>query len=357
VHVAFSLLTLAPGAVGGSETYARGLLDAFAEGHGPERVTVLAGPAIAAGGAVEVREVAPLIASSGAARLAGLVRGMARRDASGADVLHHPFTVPAPRPRGPSVVTLHDVLHSELPSAFSRAERAFRRLAYDRAAHRATRVITVSEHARGQIVRHLGIDPERIVAIHSGIDHSRFSPTGPAETPTERPFVLYPANLWPHKNHQRLIAALAKVEGVALALTGAPSPRLAELEDRARREGVELRHLGYVDDLAPLYRGARALVFPSLGEGWGAPVVEAMACGCPVAASDGGAVAEAAGGAALSFPPQDVVAMADAIRLITADDGVRQEIRGRGLERAAMLTWPAAAARHTEIYAEAACYK
>jgi glycosyltransferase involved in cell wall biosynthesis len=352
VHVAFSLLTLAPGAVGGSETYARGLLDAFAEGHGPERVTVLVGPAVTAGGAVDVRHVSSAIAAGGAARLAGLLRGMARRDGSGADVLHHPLTVPAPRPRGPSVVTLHDVLHRELPSSFGRAERAFRRLAYERAARRASRVITVSEHARGQIVRRLGIVPEHVAAIHAGIDHARFTPTGPAEAPTERPFVLYPANLWPHKNHERLIAALSRVQGVALVLTGAPSPRLAALENQTRREGVELIHLGYVDDLAPLYRGARAVVFPSLAEGWGAPVIEAMACGCPVAASDSGAVAEAAGGAALAFPPHDTAEMADAIRRVTNNDSLREQLRGEGLERAARLTWAAAAASHAEVYAE-----
>ena len=357
MHVAFSLLTLAPGASGGSETYARGLLGAFAQGHGPERVTVLAGPATAATlrseGPVQVHVRSPAAGASGASRLAGLVRGMAAPDTSGADVLHHPLTVPAPRAGGPSVLTLHDVLHRELPEMFSRAERAFRRVAYERAARKATRVVTVSEHARGQIVERLGIDPQRVVAIHSGVDHARFTPSGPAEAPVEGPFLLYPANLWPHKNHERLIAALGRVGGIALVLTGAPSSRLAALEDLARREGVHLRHLGYVDNLAALYRGARAVVFPSLAEGWGAPVVEAMACGCPVAASDAGAVAEAAGGAALQFPPRDVTAMADAIRRVAADDGVRERLRGQGLERAARLTWATAAARHTKVYADA----
>ena len=165
--------------------------------------------------------------------------------------------------------------------------------------------------------------------------------------------MLYPANLWPHKNHERLISALARVGGVALVLTGAPSTRLPSLLELARREGVEVRHLGYVDDLPALYRAATALVFPSLAEGWGAPVVEAMACGCPVAASDAGAVTEAAGGAALLFPSDDVAAMADAIRRVTGDDGLREQLRGRGLERAARLTWATAAARHTEVYADA----
>jgi glycosyltransferase involved in cell wall biosynthesis len=357
MHLAFSLLTLAPGAVGGSETYARGLLGAYAEGRGPERVKVLANPAAAAtiqpGGPVELHERSLNVGDAGAARLAGLVRGMAAPDSSAAELLHYPLTVPAPRARGASVVTLHDVLHREHPAMFSRAERAFRRVAYERAARNATRVVTVSEHSRRQIVELLGIAPERVVAIHSGVDHARFTPAGPLAAPFPGPFVLYPANLWPHKNHERLISALAQVGGLALVLTGAPSSRLASLQALARRHGVDLRHLGYVHDLPALYRAATTLVFPSLAEGWGAPVVEAMACGCPVAASDAGAVAEAAGGAALLFPSDDVVAMADAIRRVTRDEGLREQLRGQGIERAARLTWAAAAARHTEVYADA----
>jgi glycosyltransferase involved in cell wall biosynthesis len=357
MHLAFSLLTLAPRAVGGSETYARGLLGAFSEGHGPERVTVLAGPEVAAtlrpDGPVELQVGSLEVREAGAARLAGLVRGMTMSDPSGADLLHHPLTVPAPRTRGASVLTLHDVLHREHPSLFSRAEHAFRRVAYERAARRSTRVITVSEHSRRQIIDRLGIEPEHVVAVQPGVDHARFTPAGPQAAPLEGPFVLYPANLWPHKNHERLISALARVGGIALVLTGAPSSRLASLQDLARRHGVELFHLGYLDDLPALYRGASALVFPSLAEGWGAPVVEAMACGCPVAASNSGAVAEAAGGAALLFPSDDVAEMADAIRRVTDDTALRDDLRARGLERASALTWRASAERHTEVYGDA----
>jgi glycosyltransferase involved in cell wall biosynthesis len=320
-------------------------------------VTVLAGTAAAAtlqsGGPVAVQAWPPDVEAAGTARLAGLVRGMRLRDTSDAELLHYPLTVPAPRARGPSVVTLHDVLHRELPSLFGRAERAFRRVAYDRAARRATRVVTVSEHSRRQIVERLGIAPERVAAIRSGADHAWFRPDGPAAAPVAGDFVLYPANLWPHKNHERLVAALARVPGVTLVCTGATYGRLERLEATARSEGVDLRHLGYVDDLAALYRAATALVFPSLAEGWGAPVVEAMACGCPVAASDAGAVAEAAGGAALLFRPDDLDGMAVAIRRIVSDPSLRDELRARGLERAAELTWEASAERHTEVYADA----
>ena len=189
MHVAFSLLTLAPGRMGGTETYVRELLAEYARGAGPERVTVLADAATAdqlrplAGGAVAIEPVrAPGLGGGRAGRAAGLLRGMlrppaaARRLAAEADVLHLPLTVPVPRRRGGVVLTLHDVLHLELPELFPVAERAFRRLAYDAPARRATRVVTDSEHARGEIVRRLGIAPQRVLAIHPGLDHERMHP-------------------------------------------------------------------------------------------------------------------------------------------------------------------------------------
>ena len=371
MHVAFSVLTLVPGQIGGTETYVRGLVRAYGELAAP-RVTVLAPEAAAASlegaGPVEIVPVGLRIGASPPARLAGLAHGLlapprsAVRAAATADVLHLPLTVPIPRAPVPTVVTLHDVLHLDVPGAVGRAERAYRRVAYDRAARRADLVVTVSEHARERIVARLGIAPERVVAIPHGIDHERFRPDGD-DSPLaglalpDGPFVLYPANLWPHKNHARLLDALARVPGVSLVLTGAAYGRLGPLQDRARALGVadRVRHLGYVPAaaLAPLYRRATAVVFPSLYEGFGSPVVEAMACGCPVAASDRGAVAEAAGGAALGFAPEDAAAIAAAMTRVCGDDAERARLREAGLRRASGLTWRASAERHVAAYAAA----
>jgi glycosyltransferase involved in cell wall biosynthesis len=371
LHVAFSLLTLEPGAVGGSETYARGLLGAYGTGAGPERVTVLAGPRAAASlrelerGAVGVREIAGARLRTGrAGRAAALVGGMLRppkeaaRLAEAADVLHLPLTVPIPRARRtPTVLTLFDLLHHDVPALFGRGERAFRKLAYERAARHATHVVTVSEHSRGRIAALLGIEPARIAAIHPGIDHIRFHP-GPATgleglALPERPWVLYPAALWPHKNHERLLAALARIEGVELVLTGATFGREEELRAQARRLGVadRVRHLGFVPAAAlpNLYRAANALVFPSLAEGFGQPALEAMACGCPVAASDTPALAEACADAALLFDPYDPAAIATAITRAMHDEGLREA----GLQRARAFTWERAAGEHAEVYAAA----
>jgi len=367
LHVAFSLLTLDPGGMGGSETYVRGLLGAYAAGAGPERVTVLAGSRGAGSvreferGPVQVREVAAAGLGGGrAGRALGLLRGIARppaeatRIAEDADVLHLPLTVPIPH-TGPSVLTLFDLLHHDVPEAFSKPERAFRKLAYERAARKATRVVTVSEHSRERIAQRLNIPRERIVAIHPGIDHTRFhpGPPQPVEGLPDPPWLFYPAAIWPHKSHARLLAALARVEDVSLVLTGATFGREAELRAQAERLGVSarVRHLGFVPGavLPNLYRAATALVFPSLAEGFGQPVLEAMACGCPVAASSTGAVAEACGDAALLFDPRDVAAMANAITRVVES----RELREAGLERARTFTWERAAAEHAEVYAAA----
>jgi glycosyltransferase involved in cell wall biosynthesis len=367
LHVAFSLLTLEPGAVGGSETYARGLLGAYGGGAGPEEVTVLAGPRAAASlrvlerGPVRVRDIAAAKLGTGTAgRALSLVRGMVRPPreavavADAADVLHLPLTVPVPHGKGtPTVLTLFDLLHHDVPAMFGRGERAFRKLAYERAAQRATRVVTVSEHSRELIARRLGIAHERIAAIHPGIDHARFhpGPAGRVDGVPEAPWLLYPAALWPHKNHARLLEALARTPDVELVLTGATFGREGELRAQAQRLGLAHRvhHLGFVPaaTLPELYRSATALVFPSMAEGFGQPVLEAMACGCPVLASSTGAVAEACGDAATLFDPLDVSAIADAIAQL---DGRHREA---GLQRARTFTWERAAAEHTAVYAQA----
>jgi glycosyltransferase involved in cell wall biosynthesis len=377
--VGFSLLTLVPGRVGGSETYVLGLLREFARGHGPERLGVLANRRVAsaygdhAAGPVSLHVVpsyrpgdrGPTRALAMA--MARVRRARLRRDLpAGIEVMHYPLTVPLPETDAPRVVTLHDVLHVEMPQFFSRAERLYRRWAYDAAARGAAAVITMSEHAKARISEHLEIDPDRVHAIPHGVDHSRFHPdAGPGDAAALRPldlpdrFVLYPGNLWPHKNHGRLLDALAtSARDVELVLTGQDLGRRREVMAHAARLGVEDRvhHLGYLpaDTLPALYRRALALVFPSLYEGFGAPVLEAMACGCPVAASTRGALAEVGDDAVLAFEPEDVTAMADAIGRVTHDEELRERLRARGLERAASFTWRAAAVAHWNIYRSAA---
>jgi len=350
----------------------RGLLDAFADGAGPERVTVLANRHVAAAysdvvrGPVELHEVRSYRAGDRAASraaamaLARLAPRLVARDVpDDLDVVHYPVTVPIPRVRAPTVVTLHDVGHHDVPDHFSAAERRYRAWAYDGAARAATLVVTPSEHARGAAAASLGLDPERIVAIPHGIDHDRFRPDGPALDDSRLPerFAFYPANLWSHKNHVALVEGLSCCadRSLHLVLTGSTYGSLDAVLDRARALGVDERvhHLGYLpaDDVPALYRAATALVFPSLYEGFGSPPLEAMACGLPVAASQSAALREVCAGAALAFDPYDPDAIGAALDRITSDEPLREQLRAAGLERAREFDWSRSARAHARGYA------
>jgi glycosyltransferase involved in cell wall biosynthesis len=325
---------LVPGRVGGSETYVRGLLGALGDG-----VTVF-------------ENERP--DRSDPARLVAMTYGMTvgPRLRVPVDVLHYPLTVPVPRFDGPTVVTLHDLQHVELPSFFSRGERLFRRFAYERAARRADVVVTPSAHARDAAAERLGIDRERVVVAPHGVDHSRFFT---ADSEQER-FLVYPANMWPHKNHARLLEGLARASdrSIELVLTGNDYGRRDELLAHAARLGIDdrVRHVGFVehDELPRLLRRARAMIFPSLYEGFGQPPLEAMACGCAVASSVDGALAEVCGGAVLELDPRDVDSIAAAIDRLASDDALIDDLRRRGPERAASYTWARSAEAHRDAY-------
>lgn len=378
MHVGFSLLTLFPGQVGGSEANVRGLLGEFARHNGGARMTVLANPMVAeayrneARGPValhQVRSYRP--GRSSVTRLFAMIgagaapRRVARDVPTDLDVLHHPVTVPIPRlPGVPTVTTVYDVQHHELPHLFSAAERRFRRWAYDGAARSAEVTLTTSAYSRDRLIELLGLQPNRVEAVPMGIDHDRFHPgKGDADellAPRlpER-FIVYPANLWPHKNHARLIEALARVSDpdLSLVLTGRTYGREKELMERARLEGIADRilHLGYLaqEEMPALLRAAAAMVFPSLYEGFGSPPLEAMACGCPVASSTRASLGEVLGDAALQFDPESVEDMAGAIDRVTTDSRLPASSRADGLARAASFTWARAARRHLEIYERA----
>jgi glycosyltransferase involved in cell wall biosynthesis len=377
MHVAFALLTLFPGRVGGAESNVRGVLGQFADGNGPDRVSVLANRHVMAAyggyqqGPVRLRHVRSYRPGDGSAtRLlamtsAALAPRVAARDVPrDVDVLHHPVTVPIPRlPGTPTVTTVFDLQHHELPQFFSRAERLYRRWAYDGAARGADHVLTISEYSRAKLIEIAGVPPEHVTAIHLGIDHDRFAPEPTAADATLRErlslperFVVYPANLWPHKNHGRLIDAIGRLADtdVQLVLTGQEYGGRAELEERARRAGVaeRVRHLGYLEpgDVPALYRNALAMVFPSLYEGFGSPPLEAMACACPVASSTRGSLSEVIGDAALAFDPESTDEIAAAVDRIASDGQLREDLRARGRRQAAGFTWETAARRHVEAY-------
>jgi glycosyltransferase involved in cell wall biosynthesis len=346
--VGISLLTLSPGDSGGSETYARQLISGLARVKTHDYVVLVPARARdAADGlpAVEVRD--PPVGRRGPLRIFTMALAARRTKAvttqvAEFDVLHYPLTVPSPGTQRPTVVTLHDTQHRDLPEFFGPARRSFRRVAYDRAARSAAAVLVTSEFVRDRAVELLELDPTRVHVVPHAIDHSVFN----VADEEREPMLLYPARPWPHKNHQRLFEAFARLREtrpqLRLVLTGGGLERLEPLP-----EGIE--SLGSVtsEHLASLYRRAACLVYPSLYEGFGLPVLEAMACGCPVAATNAGAVPEIAGDAAVLFDPTDVDAMAAAI---VETDSRRDELRELGLARAATFTWDETARRHEDVY-------
>jgi glycosyltransferase involved in cell wall biosynthesis len=338
VRVGISLLTLASNDLGGSETYARQLVRALARvGTHEYSVLVPAYARDAAEGlpAIEVRILTMALA-------ARRTQGVGARVAS-LDVVHYALTVPIPRTKAPTVVTLHDIQHRDLPEFFGPARRSFRRVAYDRAARGAEAVIVTSDFVRTRALEILGLAADRVHVIPLALDHSLFKP-GPEE---REPFVLYPAQPWPHKNHTRLLEAFEMLREsrprLRLVLTGGGLERLEPLP-----EGVE--QLGVVShaELASLYRRAACLVYPSLYEGFGLPPLEAMASGCPVAASNTGAIPEVCGDAAVLFDPTDVDAIATGI---LETDERRDELTTRGIAQAARFTWDETARKHEAVYA------
>jgi glycosyltransferase involved in cell wall biosynthesis len=352
VRVGLSLLTLSPGDQGGSETYARQLVGSLARVGTLEYVVFV--PARAKDAAeglptIEVKD--PPVAKRGPFRIAAMALQARRTKGVGdqltkLDAIHYPLTVPSPSVDAPTVVTLHDVQHRDLPEFFGPARRSFRRLAYDRAARSAQAVIVTSEFVRDRAREALGLNGDRIHVVPHAIDHTVFRP-GNEE---REPIVLYPARAWPHKNHARLFQAFASLREtrpqLRLLLTGGGLERLDPLP-----EGVE--NLGEVpaSQLASIYRRAACLAYPSLYEGFGLPPLEAMACGCPVAASNAGAIPEVCGDAAVLFDPTDVEAIAAAM---LEADGRRDELREKGLARAAHYTWEETARRHEDVYRAAA---
>jgi glycosyltransferase involved in cell wall biosynthesis len=344
--VGISLLTLVPGIVGGSETYARELCRALARvGELEYRVFL---PRIAPDAADGLpAEVVNRYRASRSMR--GRVRAMAGAALHGGpirrelelerlDSIHFPLSVMLPLvTEPPAASTILDLQHEFLPEHFGRAELAYRRYLYALTARRSRIVIAISEHARETLIERLSLDPERVRTIYLGVDVERFSP---AEKVEREPFLLYPANRWPHKNHVRLFEAFALLRAeqpeLRLVLTGTGHEQVPD--------GVESRGRVSTDELVDFYRRASALVFPSLYEGFGQPVLEALACACPVACSDLPALREVGGDAAMYFDPNEAESIAQATRGATARGGAS------GPKRAARFTWDECARKHDTVY-------
>jgi glycosyltransferase involved in cell wall biosynthesis len=285
-----------------------------------------------------------LLAFGGGGRVSSVARDAVwypiglRRRAGRLDVLHCTTFRGPLRAKVPTVVTVHDLAVLRAPEAFPRWHRLYGRAGLERVLRGAEAVVAVSEFTRAETVELAGVPAERIRVVANGVD-AIFTADGAR---AEGDYVLAVATLEPRKNLRRAVDA-AREAGVELRVVGARG-----------WGGVQVDGwVGEIPDaeLAALYRGARCVVYPSLYEGFGLPVLEAMACGTPVVTSRGTAMEEVASGAAVLVDPLDVASIAEGI---AAAIERRDELAPVGLARARELTWERAADHIVELWRELA---
>jgi glycosyltransferase involved in cell wall biosynthesis len=319
----------------GDETYARNILrelGGLAPGAGFQLVAVTRHPQLVPDG-VEPLE---LRARFQELRMAWSLPRALRR--VGAELVHTQYAVPLRCPC-PAVVTVHDVSFARGPSLMGRKDRAVFRLVVPYAVRSAARVLTVSERTKADLVELYGSEPDSIVVTPNGVDPA----FAPSDTVSQGSYLLSVGAIQERKNQ---LAALVAADAVGLPLVVAGPAKDPSLAEELRRRGARLEGYVSTERLAELYRGAACLVQASRYEGFGLPVVEAMASGTPVVAVSDPALVEVAGDAAVVVPEEN---LADGIRTAVAE---RDRLIARGLERARAFSWRTAAERTLAVYRE-----
>ncbi|MGH2528465.1 MAG: glycosyltransferase family 4 protein [Actinomycetota bacterium] len=360
LHVGVNLLYLKPGRVGGSEEYIWRLLRALeTEAIDEVELTLFVNRRFRAAhpdlAGAHSTVVAPISGDSPPVRIVVESSWLAFQTARRAlDVVHHVAnTIPQVRTR-PAVVTIHDLQPIVRPQDFGRIKGAYLRTRLGPAARAASSVATPSDYARRLLIDRFGLDGARVIVVPAPVLH-RSIPNGggrPTDTKMDRPFFVYAAITHPHKNHVTLLRAFARVAAVhpdvSLVLTGGRGPREEAVLTEIARLGLDGRvhRVGRIPrvDLDALLGRAVALTFPSRHEGYGLPVAEAMALGCPVIVSRTTALPEVVGDAGLLVDPDDIDGWIDAMLRVLDDDALRAALIAAGHERVRSLT-PAEAAR------------
>ncbi len=372
VHIGLNLIFLVPGETGGMEVAARELIGPLLRcaPAGMRFTAFINREAAAAGGPwgeLLPSVTVPVHARSRPQWVLGeqtLLPVLAVR--AGVDLMHSlASTAPLAGPFR-RVVTVHDLIYARFPEAHAGIRDKGMRLLVPAAARRSDRVIADSESTREDLLTLIAIPPGRIDVVPLGLGASRRAePLGEAATRKrfelgERDVMLALSAKRPHKNLLALIEALALIpvaERPILVLPGYPTDHEAELRARAAALGLEadVRFPAWVSaaELEGLWRLTRAFVFPSLYEGFGLPVLEAMARGVPVACSDASSLPEVAGEAALLFDPRSVEQIAAAMSRLLNDADLRRKLAEQGAARAALFTWKRTAELTLAVYARA----
>jgi glycosyltransferase involved in cell wall biosynthesis len=287
----------------------------------------------------------------------------------GVTLFHAPHYVLPPLVPSPSVVTIHDVIHLMFPQYLpNKVAFSYAKWSITQAARRATRIMTVSESSKRDILRFVDTEPGKIDVIYNAYDE-RFA-IEPREADVVRvreryqlhdEFVLYAGNVKPHKNLERLIQAfdLVRKQGLdhlKLVLIGDDISKYTALRRAVHQYNLHkyVRFLGYMPEetLAVMYRLAGVFVFPSLYEGFGLPPLEAMASGTPVVTSNVSSLPEVAADAAVLVDPYDPQAIADGIYRVLTDERLRHDLVRKGIARAGMFSWETSVRRVRAIYGE-----
>jgi glycosyltransferase involved in cell wall biosynthesis len=257
------------------------------------------------------------------------------------------------------------LIHLKFPQYFSVAQRAYARFMVGQAAHHAGAVITSSMNTKSDLVNLFGIAEERVRVVHLGISEA-FRPINPARIERFRkeydlatPYLLFVGNVKQHKNLATLLRAFSRVRlrhpGLRLVFVGGKCLQDQTLARLARELGVTdfIRDLGRIseEDVLGAYNAAEMLVFPSLYEGFGFPVLEAMACGIPTVVSTGGSLPEVAGDASILCDPHTPDAFVEAVEILLSDSARRAALVKLGLERAKLFSWRETAKQTLTVYA------
>lgn len=373
MHVGLNLIFLVPGETGGMEVYARELIPALLEAaEEGTRFTAFVNREAALSkdgpwGELLPAVTVPVIARSRAQWVLGeqlLLPGLARR--AGVDLLHSLASTAPARGGFRRVVTVHDLIYARFPETHAGVRDLGMRLLVPLAVRRSHRVIAISQSTRSDLLELLHASAAKIDVIPQGLGLSQVKEALPAQALRERldlgerQVALSLSAKRPHKNLIALIGALARIapeRRPVLVLPGYPTGHEGDLREHASALGVDrdVRLLGWLpsNQLEGLWRIADAFVYPSLYEGFGLPVLEAMARGVPVACSSASSLPEVAGDAGLLFDPHDEAAMAAALERLLFDGGEAERLRARGLERARQFSWERAARATLDSYRRA----
>lgn len=285
------------------------------------------------------------------------------------DVLFCPVNVVPLACPVPSVVTVHDVAFLAYPAAFHTAKRRYLTAMTRLSVHRARRVIAVSAHTRDDLVHRFGMRPEQVTVIPNAAD-ARFRPATDSETVAQFKqanhlpdrFVLFVGTLEPRKNLRRLIEAFALLTAddavTKLVIVGASGWLTSDLAPLVQAHSLidRIVFTGYVSDadLPSWYQAATVFCYPSLYEGFGLPVLEAMACGTPVVTSRTSSIPEVTGDAALLIDPTDVPGLARALQSVLSDEARQRQMSDAGIARSHTFSWQSTAAATLDVIRDAA---